>query len=177
MPLVLNTTVGDPAANGYASVADADQTAAYRLSGPAVGWADLESAQKIQALVTATADLDTNDFASEPLTAEQALQFPRVAWPSIPPAIRQATIELAFVYAAQAVADSTVDVLNAATNGNIKREKVGPLETEYFAPTSDVSAGLARYPAIVQRLLTRYLRVDAAEAAGAWGSGIAVRTS
>ena len=172
MPLTLNAEAGASDANSYALVSDADTAAGYRMSGPAVAWADLDASQKIQALVTATADLDTNDFDSEPLTGEQALQFPRVEWPTVPKGVRDATVELAFVYAARATADDTADVLNPASNGNIKEDTVGPITTIYFEPST--TNALDRYPAIVQRLLRPFLR-QASDAA--WGSAAVVRTS
>jgi len=172
VPLTLVATAGASDANSYALVSDADTAAGYRMSGPAVGWANLDASKKIQALVTASADVDTNDFDSTPLTDEQAMEFPRVAWPTIPKGIRNATIELAFVHAAKAAADATADVLNPAGNGNIKEDTVGPITTIYFEPSSgDV---LDRYPTIVQRLIRPFLR---SEVAATWGTGIAVRSS
>lgn len=178
MPLTLIADPGAPDANAYADVAQADAWAALRVGGGA--WLALTADQKIQALVTATQDLDALEsaigFCGDRASTTQALAFPRTGTDyddaTIPTALARATIELAMSYAPAFTTAS--DVLNPATNGNIKREKVGPLETEFFGP-GDSSTVLSAYPLIVQRYLAALLCAPANEAR--WGTGVAIRTS
>lgn len=182
MALTLVATPGAANANAYADVAAASAVAAYRVGGSAVTWLALTADQQIQTLVSAARDLDTSDFLGSRSTTTQAMEFPRNGDTTLPANLVRANIELAFTYAA----DLTADALNVAdpAGQGIKREKVGPLETEYRDPTiADGVAGvvavdprgLNRFPPIVQRLLTSLVR---SAAAAGWGnSAIAVRGS
>lgn len=166
---------GDPSANTYADASAADAYLAYRVGASA--WAGYSADLKAQALVSATRDIDTLDFIGERATDDQALEWPRTgtdyADDALPQRLVDATIELAFSYAQQVTADATSDVLNPVPD-NIKREKTGPLETEYFAPTAPEATALERLPAIVQRLLAPLLRTPVV---GQWGSALVLRGS
>lgn len=185
MPLVLVATAGAANANAYSDVAGADAVALYR-SGPApVAWLALTNDQKIQQLVGVTRDLDTSDFLGARATATQALEWPRTGTDYdstiLPPRLVMATIEQAILNAADLTADP-LNVLDPLAAG-IKRERVGPLETEYRDPTiqggtAGVTAfdprGLARFAPIVQRLLTPLVR---SLVGSSWGSAEVVRGS
>jgi hypothetical protein len=184
MALTLVATVGASNANSYATVAAGIAAAAYRVGGNAAAWVLLSTDQQIQTLVSATSAEDALEgvigFKGDRATSTQALEWPRTgtAYVStvLPPPLVSATIELAFSYA-PAFADATLDVLNPATNGNVKRDKVGPIEQEFFAPATvdvlDPTAALAPFPTLVQRLLAGLIRIPAV----AWGSAVAVRSS
>lgn len=162
MPLELEATPGADDANAYVTVDDAEAYASYRVGSAA--FLALTDDQKIQALVTATRDIDTLEddpgFVGERASEDQALAWPRTgtdtaASDELPRSLVNATIELAMSYAPAFESGSTLDVLNADTgNGNIKREKTGPLETEFFAAGSVSATAFARFPAVVQRLLS-----------------------
>lgn len=173
MALTLDATVGGPASNSYATVAAATLVADYQLG--AAGWAALTADQKIQALVTATRDIDSIEgvlpgFIGVRATDTQALAWPRAGTDDyddneLPDVLVEATIALALSYIGAVAAGS--DVLNTdRTNGNVKRKKVDVLETEYFAPTEDSALILSRFPPIVQRLLTSLMNL----VIGGWGS-------
>lgn len=183
MPLTLEPTIGGAASNAYADVAGADALVAYRVGASA--WAALTPDQKIQALVTATRDLDTVSYRGSRATSTQALEWPRTGTAfgsdEIPPSLVAATIELALAFAATLSAD----VLNPAEPAaqGIKREKVGLIETEFF--DQSIQGGIAgtatydprnlsRFPSIVQRLLTPLVL---ASAASGWGSATVRRGS
>lgn len=184
MALTLVATAGAANANAYATVAQGLAAAAYRAGGNAAAWLALTSDQQIQTLVSATSAEDALegiiDFKGERATATQALEWPRAgtayADTTIPPPLVSATIELAFSYT-PAFADATVDVVNPATNGNVKRKKVDVLETEFFAPAEidvlDPTAALAPFPTLVQRLLAGLIRIPSL----VWGSAQVLRGS
>jgi hypothetical protein len=177
MPLTLNADVGDPSANAYPTVAEAEEYASYRVGGAA--FIALTGDQKIQALVTATSDIDTLEddpgFLDDRDDDEQALAFPRGGTGELPRNLVNATIELAMSYAPAFAAGSTTDVLATSSgNGNIKRDKTGPLETEYFEPGTTAATAFERFPAVVQRLLFA-LVVQTPQ--NAWGSATVSRGS
>lgn len=186
MPLTLVATPGASNANAYADQAAALAVASYRVGGSATAFVALGSDQQIQALVSAAKDLDTSDWIGARATTTQAMDWPRIVsgydTSTLPPDLVRANIELAFSYAA----DLTSDALNTADPvlAGIKREKVGPLETEYRDPTiaGGVAGvlpmdarGLSRFPPLVQRLLWSLVR--SASTAGWGNSAIAVRSS
>jgi hypothetical protein len=181
MPLVLEATPGADDANAYATVAEADEYTSYRVGSAA--WAALTADQKIQALVTAAGDIDTleNDpgFIGERTDDLQSMAWPRTgtdyADDGLPLTRVNATIELAMTYAPAFATGSTTDVLATESgNGNITREKVGPLETEYFAAGSGGATAFTRFPAVVQRLLFALVQLPAD---AGWGSATVTRGS
>jgi len=186
----LISTPGAADANAYADLATAVSYLQYRVG--AAAWAGYSGELQAQALVSATRDIDTLEmrgaadtqvmafprFVGTRATETQALAWPRVSagYPStaLPDRLVEATIELAYIYAQQMTADATLDVLNPDPSlRNIKREKVGPLETEYFTALAVDATAPDRLPPIVQRLLTPLLRAWV----GVWGSGVATRGS
>lgn len=174
MPLTLVATPAAVNANAYATVAEAIAYADYRVGGAA--FIALTSDQKIQALVTATTDIDTVEddpgFIGERYTGTQALEWPRDS-AVLPIDLVRANIELAMSYAPAFTAGT--DVLNAVVgNGNIKEDTVGPLTTVYFEAGTVGATALERFPAIVQRLLFG-LVLHPVE--NEWGSAIVTRGS
>jgi hypothetical protein len=180
MPLTLTATAGSASANSYADVSAATSAAAYRVGGEAAAWLSLSADQKIQTLVTATRAIDTVRFRGSRASTTQALEWPRTgtdyAADQLPTSLVMATIELAWSYASAFATGATdTDVLNPDdSEARIKREKTGPLETEYFAAPAapqdaygNVIVGLERFPAIVQRLLAPLVWVASRSA---WGS-------
>jgi hypothetical protein len=168
----------DTDATTYASVETADAVAATRVGGSA--WTDLGDEDKLAALTTATRDVDTLDWIGDRASDAQELEWPRTgtdysddAWPT---RLVNAVIELAFSYA-PGIAAGTNPLATTTNAGNIKRKKIGPLETEYFGATTASSVDVttaARFPAIVQNLLAPLVRPATAMQ---WGSGTAFRGS
>jgi hypothetical protein len=185
MPLTITTTVGGASANSYSDVATADAAALYRVGSTGTAWTALTSDQKIQALVTATRDIDTLLFKGDRASSTQALEWPRTgtdyAATVLPAPLVNATVELAFSYAPAFAVGATIDPLNPDTSAaRIKEDTVGPITTVYFepAPAPDVygaeATGLERFPGIVQRLLAPLVWLAAVNV---WGSAAVVRSS
>lgn len=190
--LTLNAAVGSPTANAYATVAAAILVASYQIGG--ADFVALTSDQQIQALVTAARDIDSIEsvspgfvggFLGDRATSTQSMAWPRTGTPfdsaSLPATLVAANIELAITYAPQFADGGSGDVLNADPQAiNIKREKTGPLETEYFAPQfiapqATAATAIQRFPTMVQRLLVPLVVV----ASSFWraGSGVVTRGS
>lgn len=176
MPLSLITTAGAVDANGYASQARTIARAQYKPGGAgsdAALFLALTSDQQIQCIVTGAIDIDSTDgLIGDKSSDSQAMQFPRDGDTTIAADIESANMELAISYAPRFTDDVTGDAVSPAAS-NIKREKLDVVETEYFAAT-EPSNDLSRFPAIVQRLLARFV---AASSATGWGSATVSRGS
>lgn len=178
MPITLTTTVGDPAANSYADVAQADARALLRAVSPlAAAWtASTDIERKKSALISATMDEDSVFesglyLSGTPSTDTQALFFPTVDYPAAyPQNLVDATIELAFTLLPTAASEPLEPVVN-----DKKRIKADDVDIEYFAPESPGATSVERWPFLVQRLLAPFLEVLVT--AGLWGTGEAIRTS
>ncbi len=171
-------TPADLSATVYASADAISDTAELRVGGAA--WLALSSSQKDAIAAVVTQTFDSLDFCGEAASTTQLLEWPRTgtdySTTSWPVRLVNAAKEYAIILAASV--GSGTDPLNSlsSTSGNIKREKVGPLETEYFAATSAATDAfsLEVFPAIVHRLLSPLV---CSTITTAWGSGIAVRGS
>lgn len=126
-------------------------------------WVTLTETQKEAALRRATDYIEQvygPRFAGYPMTSTQALSWPRdlaprpmaitstsCYWPNnaVPSPLQKATAELAFKAAAGELA--------ADVGQQIKREKVGPIETEYM----DGSSSVVRYR-VVENLIAPLLK-------------------
>lgn len=127
MSLIVEDGTGLSNAESYASVADAD---AYHLSMGNTAWTGAEQLKE-KALRRATQYLDAwYRFRGERLLLTQSLEFPRVGVTDLLPDwpmknLVAATCELAL----RALSGTLI----SDTEGeSIRREKVGPIETEYF---------------------------------------------
>jgi hypothetical protein len=182
---VPRSVAADTSATTYADVATASAVATDRVGVGA--WTALTDPQKTATLTTASRAIDAacaTTFEGEIASDTQKLEWPRTGteygtdrWPQY---LVDATIELAFTYADDITA-GTDPVSPDLTDANIKRDKTGPLETEYFAPqpvvvkndnTADV---LAAFPLVVQQLLLPLLNVPVTGVT--WGTGNAARNS
>jgi len=149
MALVVEDGTGRVDSESYISVANADtRLAALGLTN----WTDLSSTEKEQALRRATQFMlqrYRNRWKGTRLLRAQALDWPRygayvdgfdIDSNVVPNDVANACADIAFKAAA--------GDLNADLTRGIVREKVGPLETEYDAYSSQS----VRYPAIDQAL-------------------------
>jgi len=185
MSLTLDATVGGASSNGYATAVDAIALADYRIGGAA--FVALTADQQIQALVTATRDIDSianaapgeyGGFIGEKATVGQALEWPRTGTDfdadALPAVLVAATAELAISYTPLFVSGG--DPLNLDTTAwNVKRRKVSDLETEFFGPTgSSTEDPLSRFPMVVQNYLRSLVIVTADDV---WGSADVTRGS
>jgi hypothetical protein len=167
--------LADTDALSYATTSDAEDLSEVRIGSTAFDALSEETQEKH--LNSAARDLDTVAWIGSRASAEQELEWPRTgtgyssdAWPSI---LVEATILLAWYNAKQLETNPDADIGNPETSV-IKREKVGPIETEYFAPSTTVSDQLSRFPAHVRALIRPLVYVAAA---AGYGSAIVTRGS
>ena len=141
MPIIIETGAGLTDAESYASVAAADSRCA---SLGKTAWATLAEADREIALRKAMIFMATyrTRWAGRRVYEQQALDWPRYGLvvdgftvPStiVPADVVNACIDLA------ARAGSGEDLLPDLDTGSnvIKRDKVGPIDTEYFQNTTD----------------------------------------
>jgi hypothetical protein len=156
MALVVEDGTGLPDADSYVSVASAD---AYHVAHGNAGWAvdTVTEDMREVALRNATAHIDSNpnyQFQGVPVSADQALLWPRTGfgWPQ--KRVIDATCELAL----RALAGKLI--IDVAADGRIKSEKIGPLEMVYSDP---LNGGQVQY-AFVDNILAPLLVKK-----GGWG--------
>lgn len=184
-------TTADVAATTYATVDQVRDAAEIRGGAVKAAIDDLSDDEILGDLTARTIDFDTLNWIGDRASVDQALEWPRTeaeepngteysddAWPL---KLVTAVIEQVFADAiAGKIGESaTVDPINPTlTAQNLKRQKIGPLEKEYFAPTATTVdlTSVARFAPIVQNLLAPLLR-DTASAASEWGTSIARRAS
>jgi len=156
MSLTVEDGTGLATADTYLSRADAET---YHDERGNTAWASLTDAEKDAALRYGTTTLDgLYSWTGTLISTTQALGWPRsgasdhdgryIASDAVPTCIQHATCELALLHASSA--------LNAhyERGGAIRRERVGPLETEY-APGASVEPALPVLDHIVGGLGTR----------------------
>lgn len=160
--MALDATVGGADSNSYITQADATLYFANRLY--AANWTAAATGLKDQALMTATARIDQENFTGYRVTNTQALKWPRswvlvpgepyanyYATDEIPKLIKDAVCELALSLLAS-------DTLAPTGLENFKSVSVGPISIEMNQP---VNSGIL--PDQVSRLL-RGLRVGSSGA-------------
>jgi len=145
MAFVVEDGTGKIDSNSYGSVADSD---IYFNDRGNAEWAALSTQQKQQNLVKATDYIDLvygSRFIGYKATDEQALQWPRIdaegyASNEIPIDLEKATFEYAL--------RSSVNVLipDGFSGAAIKKEKVGPIETEYDTSRGSTLTAIIPYP-------------------------------
>jgi hypothetical protein len=155
------TTPGDPAANSYATIAEADDyLLERRLHVADENWKRLGNDEKEAALIWATQVLDQYEFIGTIASTDQALQWPRnqaftsdgrtVPNDEIPAVVKDAQAE---------IAHSLVETdLTATPAGEAyEKVKVGPIEVT-LRDQAGTAAALDQVPEDVQNMLKRYLR-------------------
>lgn len=136
MAIILNTLPGDPNANSYATLAEANAYHETVLEAEGELWLDAEPDVRNRALATATRLLDENfQWTGYPASLTQALGFPRssaytrhgrlLGIAEIPVELKRATAELARRLISDGMPDAASD-----TEG-LKRLKAGPVELEF----------------------------------------------
>lgn len=152
MAFVVEDGTGVTGANSYASVAELDAYAEYRID--TTQYAAYSTAQKEAALVVASSDwLDgQHSFRSEPLTETQGLFFPTVD-DELPDAIKNAAMKAALLQLQDLL---LVDLSTVSTSGEVESESkaVGPLSTS----VSYRSGSSQRYSRILPKDLTNLLK-------------------
>ncbi len=178
-------TTADTEATTYASVDDADLVAETQPAAVKAAWEDLDPDEKIAGLTARSADIDTLDWIGERASDDQALEWPRTgtdysddAWPTrLVAAVIQQTF--ADALAGKLGESATVNPVNPTlATSNLKRQTIGPLTKEFFAPTATTVdlTSVARFAPIVQNLLAPLIRDTAAESSS-WGTSCSRRAS
>lgn len=174
----LDATVGGPAANSFATVAECDTYCDNQLN--ALEWENADDDTKARALMRATLVLNDlwsgqvgfalpwESFVGFPATSTQRLAWPRL-YASNPDAPSVQTLgDLALLYFAenvipQRVKDATCELalqfVKAGTSDvampdpsiAVIRERVDVIETEYAKP-QERAQGLSRFPIVLARL-------------------------
>jgi hypothetical protein len=139
MAPTLNCTVGDPAANSYVCLDEAEEIAANIPGGDE--WIALTEEEKIYSLIAATALLETLQYRGEICSTSQRLKWPRQGedcegrpfdCSTIPYKIKEATVMVAMQLAKNPggiIGGGGVD--NTPAGLFTKRQKLGDLEIEY----------------------------------------------
>ena len=136
--IVTQTNDGLSTANSYVTTAELSAYASQR--GIVLNSADLES------LLFKSMDvLESKQYKSEPVKADQSTKWPRMGL-GVPRDIKLAQIMLAIN------ADSSIPITDTPTAA-VKKEKVDVVEVEYFEPVSGQSALIT----MVDDLLKPYL--------------------
>jgi hypothetical protein len=141
MAPTLNCTLGDPAANSYVCLDEAEEIAANIPGGDE--WIALTEDEKVFSLIAATALLETLSYAGEVCSNTQRLKWPRTGvdcegrpfgCTAIPYKIKEATVMLAMQMAKDPggiIGGGGVDNTPAGTY--VSKEKLGDLEINYAA--------------------------------------------
>lgn len=136
--IVTQTNDGLSTANSYVTTAELSAYASQR--GIVLNSADLES------LLFKSMDvLESKQYKSEPIKADQSTKWPRMGL-GVPRDIKLAQIMLAIN------TDSSIPITDTPTAA-VKKEKVDVVEVEYFEPVSGQSALIT----MVDDLLKPYL--------------------
>lgn len=171
--MAFDATVGGASATSYVSLAEATAYLADRLNSAA--WTNAVSdGVRQQALMQATAWLDTLAYHGVKATVTQRLAHPRqylptqernpvyLAGTTVPyldeallyypsTAIARPLVEATCELALELLRASTTDLSTVDASEGVIREKVGPIETEYATPTLR-RQGLQKYPSVWMRL-------------------------
>ena len=139
MAPTLNCTLGDPAANSFVCLDEAEQIAANIPGGDE--WIALSEDEKVYSLIAATALLETLQYRGEICTATQRLKWPRNGvdcegrpfdCTAIPYKVKEATVMLAMQMAKDPggiIGGGGVDTLPPGIF--VSKEKLGDLEINY----------------------------------------------
>jgi hypothetical protein len=167
MALVVNNTPMAPANNSYASLAEADEYVATRISDEQIrtAWDDLDEELKSAYLVNGSRTLDSLcDWIGDKYSRDQGLKWPRVnAYVdgyvidqiTFPRPVIEATIEMA-IWSMTNSGD-----VGVASNSQYDSIKVGPIAIDF-----NEGAGIAStsyFPDIVAILLRDYGGITAPE--------------
>ncbi len=144
--------IGSTVYEVYADIATIDQYMEAEASAYGAAWrAQLDPDAKARDAITATRLLDRQKWPGTKSDEFQELEFPRDNMDSdcaIDGVIPQRLIDAACVLAA--MIEQGVDVTGSASiQSEIKRQKAGSVEIEYFRPVD----AIARFPLPVQELL------------------------
>ena len=148
MAPTLNCTLGDPAANSYVCLPEAEAIAGNIIGGDE--WIALTEEEKVYSLIAATALLETLSYAGTICSDTQRLKWPRsgvdcegrtFSCTSIPYKVQEATVMLAIQMAKNPgaiIGGGGVD--NTPAGVFTKRQRLGDLEIEYAAFPSNSPA-------------------------------------
>jgi len=142
MRLVIETGAGLPDANSYISEKDAMDNL---LSSLQEQWNGFTPDERIDRLITATQYLDLSfNWIGSQKSLEQGLCWPRTnviyQGHTIPDNVVPKPIKRAVLMLLQLTFDYGIEIIKPSTETQVKKEKIGALETEYFAPSETITS-------------------------------------
>jgi hypothetical protein len=139
----------------YASLADADEYLAGDFAAAAWRAESVVDNDRARALVTATRLLDRLNWDGEKTDPDQLHAWPRTGFTDLDEDIvPQPIIDASILLAREIQAGSAVDG-QATTGSNVRRQRAGSVEIEYFNP--NLLSDAARLPVAVEELVSRFL--------------------
>ena len=136
MKLVVETGAGLPDANSYVSLNDAMKNLPSLAKEE---WKGMLKNERIDRLVIASQFIDVSFiWAGQQKTFEQGLSWPRVCvyfeGHSVPDNIVPRQVKRAVIMALLMIFEHGISVFQSNAELLVKKEKLGPIETEYFSP-------------------------------------------
>jgi len=134
MQLIVETGEGLLYANSYINSADIEK---YMLSNVMVKWNELSADEQIDRLIIASLFIDYSfDWIGQRKTLEQGMNWPRInvtfQGHTISDNYIPLQIKKACIMAVNLVMEFGIDFLQEKGEAQIKKEKLGIIETEYF---------------------------------------------
>jgi len=160
MRLIVETGAGIPESNSYINYDDIEK---YLISSNLETYENLTADEKIDRMVIASLFIDTSfNWIGRQKTIEQGLTWPRVNVIyqniSVQDSVIPVQIKKACVMALQMILDYGIGIFQDSDGAEIKKEKLGPLETEYFESLKIESANSSRYSGINNLLKGFYIK-------------------
>lgn len=170
--MALVTTPGAADATSYSDVTAASARAVIDIRGTTfAGLASDTLRERLLAMATLDIDaalLSTGRQRGTKYRDDQALEQPRDNGILATSLVLATQLQAFHLAERHALGEIGTPIANTS---NVRRDKVGELETEFFAPTSTLTNAFDLLPAQVRALLTPLLASDAS----AWGTGTVVR--
>ena len=167
MILVIETGQGLADANSYIDIADVEK---YLPSSTMTKFNELSLEERIDRIIIASLFIDTSfNWIGRQKTLEQGLCWPRVnAWYQgykIPDDFIPTQIKKAVIMALELLMEFGLGVFQQSGDAQIKKEKLGPMETEYFEALKVEYINSSSYSAINNILRCFYFRPGSVMAA------------
>jgi len=147
MQLIIETGQGLPDANSYINEVDVEQ---YLPSSVLANWNELSDDEKIDRLILASLFIDISfNWKGQQKTLEQGLSWPRVCvyfqGHTVPDNFIPKQIKRTCVMAVSLIMEFGIGVFQDTGEVQVKKEKLGPIETEYFLALKNQSLDSSEY--------------------------------
>jgi hypothetical protein len=168
MRLVVETGKGLPDANSYIDLTDVEK---YLTSNVLAEWDELSEDEQIDRLIIASLFIDFSfKWIGQQKTLEQGLSWPRVnvffQGHKVPDDYIPKQIKRAVVMVISLIMEFGLGVLQETNEVQVKKEKIGPFETEYFEALNIEFANSSQYTDINNMLRGFFVRTGGVLTAG-----------